>query len=437
MSRVNTSFVLPDTIGAEWQVLADIEQNGNGYLHIAQQRINADIFVNSSPRSVWTSMLAIDKDGLHIDIMTLRQRISPDDWQTLMGYHGSAVTYSEPIFVQHLNMLKESHLRYMVAKQAWGLIEAASNNAIGLDMIQADIQGFMESAMRGQAENAASVHIAVMLKDWRTRIAQEQQQGVTPAIKTGIDALDSVLHGGFGSGQLIVLAARPSVGKTSLMLAMVQAAAAQGKAVQVFQLEMTDKQLVDRLMLSGGQITPKHIHQQMDWGICEQEADKLAALPMWFNFRVRTLDEICRNIIAAHSKGEADMVCIDYLQLLGVPDSKAPVSYVIAAITRRLKQLANELQIPVILLSQLNRESSKESRPPELHDLRDSGAIEQDADIVMLLDNPANESGEGRNYRELDLYLRKNRQGKRDILFRLESNPTHTAYHMNGKPEQV
>lgn len=216
-------------------------------------------------------------------------------------------------------------------------------------------------------------------------------------VLSGFRDLDGMTYG-FHPGQMIVLAARPSVGKTSLAMnfaehAIIPDGGREATGVLVFSLEMTASQLAMRLICSRARVDMKRIRDRVasseDQRQITQAVKELEGTPLWIDdaadSTILDLRAKARRIDAKHRLG---LVVIDYLQLIRGTDSRAPREQQIADISRGVKGLAKELDVPVVVLSQLNRESEKDNRDPRLSDLRESGSIEQDADVVFLLSRP-------------------------------------------------
>jgi replicative DNA helicase len=217
-------------------------------------------------------------------------------------------------------------------------------------------------------------------------------------ISSGFADLDAYTSG-FNGGDLIVIAARPSMGKSTFMMDIAEAAASAGKPVAVFSLEMPDEQLGQRMLASASGVWLKRIReswtlQDSDWARFTTGMQKLSRLPMYIDdsagltagdIRSRCM-KLAMEIREDHPDG-IGMILIDYLQLMGADQERAGNrNNEIEDMTRSLKRLAKELNIPVVVLSQLNR--NLESRPnkrPLMSDLRDSGGIEQDADMILFL----------------------------------------------------
>lgn len=221
-----------------------------------------------------------------------------------------------------------------------------------------------------------------------------QRKGELTGISTGFVDLDKLTFG-FHPQEMIVVAARPSQGKTSIALNMAESAILpknkkNAVATLVFSLEMSSEQLAMRLLCGHARADM----QQLKDGFLSKEkhaelARSAAALkdaPLWIddsgNLSILEMRAKARRL---HSQKKLGLVIIDYLQLISGTDSRAPREQQIAEISRGIKAMAKELNVPVIVAAQLNRESEKEKRQPRISDLRESGSIEQDADIVLLI----------------------------------------------------
>lgn len=258
---------------------------------------------------------------------------------------------------------------------------------------------------------------------------KNKAEGKVLRVPTGIYTLNYITYGGFNAGNLVILAARPSVGKTAIMLQMAKEAALHGKAVNLFNLEMTNTELAQRLLFSTGRVTPLQMARgEIEWNDFEIASGQFASKPIYLNDSTNSPDEIISRISLNAQAGKCDIAFIDYLGLMQM-SSRLQLRDAIAEVTKKLKNLAKTLRIPIVLLCQLNRASASDNRPPMMHDLRDSGAIEQDADIILMLERSAeNENG-------VDMWVRKNRQGKAgDVKIELIANETYTAFADKGDP---
>lgn len=231
-----------------------------------------------------------------------------------------------------------------------------------------------------------------------SRYAERKKQaelGMPMGVTTGLTPLNTLLSGGWKKNQLIIVGARPGMGKTSIALHFAKSAAYAGNHVAIFSLEMDESALSDRLCLaqSGlnawsfkmGRLDP-HEEQRM-----KQAAQELSQLPIIIDDTATTsIQQIKNKAKQLMSRGELNLIIIDYLQLVDMQSKNKMYNKVqeVSEASRAAKLMAKELKIPVILLSQLNREAGKtgsEGEPPKLTDLRDSGSIEQDADMVLFI----------------------------------------------------
>ena len=204
---------------------------------------------------------------------------------------------------------------------------------------------------------------------------------------------------GFQRQEMIILAARPSMGKTSLALNFAEAASlphrGTGVASLIFSLEMSASQLALRMLCSRARVNMKLLRDGLlskngdEQNRLVQTADEFSKAPIFIDdssaLSIMQLRAKARRI---HSRTPLGFIIVDYLQLLSPTDSKMPREQQVAEASRGLKSLAKELNVPVLVLSQLNRASEKENRTPKLADLRESGSIEQDADVVLMLARP-------------------------------------------------
>ena len=328
--------------------------------------------------------------------------------------------------IQHTNLLRTGAARRRAYCASLDFLQNAVNPKTTEEDILSSIEGFSRT-VEGEAPLLSEIKLAQGIKEVKEeaqRIESLKEQGKTIRISTGFNYLDDCLNKGFKPGQLIVLAARPSVGKTAVMLQMAKTAARSDNPVILFSLEMTCPELCERLLFSTGKVSPyKMANGEVEWQAFLEAENELRPLPIFINDFSRSLDEIVSRLTRAVKQGRCKIAFIDYLGL--IQDTLNPgynkLYQIIAKITGDLKAVAKRLGIPIVLLCQLNRDQAREKRAPELFDLRDSGSIEQDADVVIMLE-PRYEEG------RIFAWLRKNRNGKRDLAFVLVPNKTYSAF---------
>lgn len=237
---------------------------------------------------------------------------------------------------------------------------------------------------------------------------------ITSGIPTHLPTLDRALGGGLKPGKVIVLAARPSIGKTSLAQQIALAVAKQGHCVLMLSQEMPEGELVDRAAANLGSINLGGISEgrmeKEDWSRLTEAMEQAAHLPLYVDDQpAMTLLDIRAKARSVQKRESLSLIVVDYLQLCGSAAGKDSRHHQIEAISRGLKALSKELGVCILLLSQINRASTQRDEPT-LSDLKESGAIEEDADTVIFL-QPKGQLPDGSQL--LAAILAKNRQGKR------------------------
>lgn len=243
---------------------------------------------------------------------------------------------------------------------------------------------------------------------------RSQNSGSITGISTGFSDLDRMLLG-MQRKDFILLAARPSVGKTALAVNIALNAAQKDFKVAIFSLEMSKTQLAQRMLSSLSLINLKDLISGniTDWNSIFEASSIIASKSIYMDdtagISITELRSKCRRLKA---DGGLDFIMIDYLQLMTAEGRNENRQQEISTISRSLKALAKELDVPILALSQLSRDSEKNKRKPKLSDLRESGAIEQDADVVILLyrDDYQNEEAEVKD--EIELIIAKHRNGE-------------------------
>lgn len=220
-------------------------------------------------------------------------------------------------------------------------------------------------------------------------------KGIDPSITTGSESLNKNFNGGWRSPDLIILGARPSMGKTQHALNFAKAAGSSKKNVLFISIEMTAVQLVNRYLLEDNRISGYNLEtgqmNENEWRAVDEKVGELWNLNLHIadSHEIRYLNNIRSEARRLHRKGQLDMMIIDYLGLIRTNQSFSQRYLEIGYITGELKALCKELNIPIILLSQLSRpQKGVTVKEPQLEDLRESGDIEQDADIVLFIHKP-------------------------------------------------
>jgi len=317
-----------------------------------------------------------------------------------------------------------------------------------LDSAETDLLAIGEKSFRtGYSDMGTLVHGAIK----QIHAAKSQEDGIgAHAVPSGFTALDRITNG-FQRSTLIILAARPAMGKTAFALSIARdIAVRQNKPIAFFSLEMSDMELVTRLISSEAGLNAQKLKtgnlQDYEWTQLTTKTGELSKAPIFIDdsaaLNMFELRAKCRRLQQKHG---IQMVFVDYLQLMqGSADTRGNREQEISKISRQLKALAKELNIPVLAMSQLSRavETRGNSKKPQLSDLRESGAIEQDADIVMFIHRPeyygVTEDESGNSMLGMaDILIEKHRSGPTGTArlrfikeFAKFANPDYTDTHV-------
>lgn len=407
--------------------------------------VEISAFHGENNGKIYGAMLSMLERGDKIDLYKLSQR--PElKGRDMLRYLSelTSVVGSGVNVLDHARQLADTETRRRLCIFGYELAARAVSDPDGVvDWATSAIIAIADRVSRPDDIAPLSDVVRATLDDLERR-QQARQAGECIGIPTGLQRLDA-LTGGWRGGQLVVLAGRPGTGKSATMLHFARAAAASGVSVCIFSLEMSAGQLAGRMLVgSSGVDSGAFRTGNVDgsgWTKIEKAGATLSAMPVFLNDRANiTVGAIRSQCKAMHRRGRCGMVIIDYLQLLDTAsrNTNSTREREIAAASRSAKLLAKELDVPVILLSQLSRKvEERTDKTPLLSDLRESGAIEQDADMVLFLDRPAmygrTEIDAGR-YGTISaegvglLHIAKNREGATgSIVFRHNESMTRIA----------
>jgi len=394
---------------------------------IEKLKAASDVFYDLRHRSIYEVMVEMYDQKEAIDLITLQQRLK--DRQQLEAVGGLAYLSSLPDAVPsaanlgyYLGIVREKFiLRKMIqtcTEVVGRVYEHEGEVDALLDEVERDILHISEARVESTTNTIKDlVHSAIT-----TIESFHARQGMLTGVGTGFVDLDKMTSG-FHEGEMIVIAARPSMGKTSLAMNVAEHVAIDLRLpVGVFSLEMTAESLVLRMLCSRSRVNLRNIRDgflaERDFPKLTGSAGKLANAPLFID------DSSGLSILQLRAKARRmaqqygiKLFVVDYLQLLHSTARRADNrQQEIADISNGIKSLAKELKVPVVVLSQLNRELEKDkNRKPRLSDLRESGAIEQDADLVALLYKPSSgdddEAGPEQDAVPVNLLIAKQRNG--------------------------
>lgn len=436
MMQTLSDYPFPASTEIEQQIIADLVAAPD-ILPEAQRIISANHFSDTDCRNAWFELCQMQEKHECIDLVSISARLKRDFLSEAILPNMHRETGTGLATMEHCRILQRLSIQKYTYLFAVKMLQEASRENPSMDELVSlpeQLSGQIRSDLKADSD---SVQVSEVLNNLAESIEQTKRDklaGKATRVPTGFPTLDWMTFGGFNAGNLIVLAARPSVGKTAVMLQMAMSAASARIPATIFSLEMTNQELGQRLLLSTGIVKPLELASgEIQWEDFERAAGNFAQRPLFLNDSARSIDEIATRIILNHQHGKCGIAFVDYLGLIdAAKDSRTPLYQIIAGITKRLKQVAKECKIPIVLLSQLNRASASENRPPALYDLRDSGSIEQDADIVLMLERDAGlDNGEDVRLVDtrLNMWIRKNRQGKAgDYHIVLQPNSTFTCF---------
>lgn len=416
---------LPRNLEAEKAVLGSILLLPQVFDEVALI-IRPDDFYDDANRTLFEHLLQMHDAGQQLDPMLLVERLrTADQYESIGGaayiaeLGGVVPTAAHAEYYAKI-VADKSVLRSLIHAGTDILHDAYDPTSDTREMLsKAEEKVFSILESKGGAElTAISEVLQRSLDRLDTRMDQDNVAG---GLETGFDDFDQ-LTGGLQNSELIILAARPSMGKTALAMNIAEHAALQARVPVLFvSLEMSAIELGDRLLCSVAEVNGQRLRNGTITGDerrkLVQSAAEISQAPLFIDDSPsRTMTEIAANARRMKRREGLGLIVIDYLQLIDPDRSSDPRQEQVAKIARRLKGLAREMEVPVLCLAQLNRqvESTRDNKP-QLSHLRESGAIEQDADVVMFVHREeyyqTNEEDRERFRGEADLIVRKQRNG--------------------------
>ena len=355
-------------------------------------------FFDRKHRMIFQACRDLDGKNSVTDMVTVGEELSRK--KTLEEAGGidylASLTDDIPLLsnvIQYIKIIKDkAMLRQLIKVSRENInevLEGTEDVEIVLDTAASKIMAITESRASGDFKPISQLVSRGIEELEKLRNAK----GFVTGLSTGFKKLDKMTTG-FHPGELIILAARPGVGKTSMALNMAAHIAKEtGQGVAIFSLEMSDAMLTQRLLCADAHIGTKPIIEgtlsQESWYKLQAAADRLQRLKIFIDDKAGIGSmEIRSKVRSLKRREDICMVFVDYLQLMRVDGKTENRQQEVARITGDLKALAKEMKLPVMALSQLSRMATKRTGAPQLSDLRESGAIEQDADLVMFLHQP-------------------------------------------------
>lgn len=406
----------------------------------AMDSLTPDCFYDPKHRTIFEAMSSLVNEHVQLDTLTVSQKLQSLGKLDEVG--GAVVLADMSLKVgsaahvdYYIQVIKQKTIQRDLITAAFTILKEAYDNSYNVDDLIDDAQSKVYAAIQNNVKRDVQ-EIGSVIERTMNRLSELQNTSGISGVPSGFPTLDEITQG-WQPSDLIILAARPSVGKTAFALNLLRYAAVEAQMpVAIFSLEMPDYQLAMRLMTTESGLDPKKLKggeklSDQEWQQLEETLGPLAKAPIYIDDTpsIPIMEFRTKAKRLVKSKG-VRLIIVDYLQLMqGPAELRGMREQEVAAISRTLKATAKELNIPIIALSQLSRNAVQRNGSngrPQLSDLRESGSIEQDADMVLFIHRPdfIGISEDPAAKEQTQLIIAKNRNGEvRDInmLFKSES----------------
>jgi len=402
-------------------------------LHDVADTVRPETFYAEKHRIIYEAMQELSDRGEPIDLLSLSERLTANGNLERIGGRAylAELSASAPApgnYAHYADLVGRKHVMRSLIDASYEITEAAYDEA-------RDVTQTLDEAEKRIMEigNKSAAHKFIAISEkladaWDRMEELSKNKDSIRGIPSGFPTLDTLLSG-FHKSDLIILAARPSMGKTSLALDIARNAAVRHEVpVGIFSLEMSSEQIVDRMLsaesyVDSWKMRTGAVHAEEDFSKIRDALENLSKAPIFIDDKpaqnILSMRAVARRLKRERGIG---LLIVDYLQLMAPTNTKQSDSMVqqVTEISRSLKSLARELEVPVIALSQLSRAVEQRGGKPRLSDLRDSGSIEQDADVVMFIhrDDKRNPDSDKPNIAEILVEKHRNGPtGKAELYF--------------------
>lgn len=435
----------PHSLEAERAVLACVLFSEEAF-NLIVGTLKAEDFYDKRHALLYENFLELRRQNAPIDLVSVRNHLETKGEMEAVGGLDMLTRLTEvhPVIdnaEHYAEIVRDKRILRDIIDSMEEVVEHSYGDAAKIDEV-IDLASKRLYEARGEGRNDGFTEIGKILAQRLNELELQSKEGRKDQIASGFPSLDKTL-GGLKKGALLIIASRPGMGKSSLALNIAQKASMiYGTTTAIFTLEMSKEEVANRFLsaqlsidskkLAAGKLTPA------EWEKLSRDFSDIWPTPIFIDDRsgISALEMLakCRQLKLEHGLG---LVVIDYLQLMqGDRRSNENRQQEISDISRQLKIMARELDCPVIALSQLSRAcESRSDKRPMLSDLRDSGAIEQDADVVMFLyrDQYYNEDPTPADTQDAELIVAKNRHGETRTIH-LGWRPEFTLYYESPKP---
>ncbi len=411
---------IPFSEDAEKSVLGSMMLSAEA-VDLASEALNTEDFYIPKHRQIFAAMLDINARNGAVDVVTLLEELERRGTADSSGgieylTELSIFTPSAANVSNYIKIVEERSVMRRLMHAGTAITRDAMQGSKSVEAMLDDAERRIFNIAMHNNEDTLTQIRPVVYESYQRINTLINLKGKLTGVPTGYTDLDSMTSG-LQKSDLIIIAARPSQGKTALGLNIAaHAAIREGKTVAIFSLEMSKEQLVMRLFASEARVNMQNVNHGTP---SSQELLKLAEANLTLananmyiddrsNISVAEIRSKCRRLKARNG---LDMIVIDYLQLMKTPNGSDNRVQEVSELTRSLKILARELNVPIVLLSQLSRKAAE--RKPAMSDLRESGAIEQDADIIIMIYRDPSRTDDN----SAEIIVAKNRNGPVDSIF--------------------
>jgi replicative DNA helicase len=408
--------LVPHSLEAEEALIGAILINPDAYYEVAQVLKDEDFYIHRH-RFIWEAITRLYERRTPVDFLTLNEELDMAGKLDEIG----GPTYLTGLINQvptslhaeaYARIIRQAAVRRRILEAAGQMAKLAAREDTALEQVIQESEKAI-SSITDQLPSPGIQPFSKILGSLYELTEQRSQHTGLPGIATGFGDLDHLLQG-LQPSDLVIAAGRPGMGKTSLLLSIVRhAVMAHMKHVVVFSLETSSEQLAQRLVAQETGIETQRIRngklEADEWQLLAGAIEKLKDVQLFLNdtpaISVHQMRSTCRRL---HSENRLDLVVVDYLQLIGSGERFENRVQEVSFITRQLKAMARDLNVPVLAAAQLSRAvEQRVDKRPLLNDLRESGSIEMDADVVMLLYHP-DDSGLSN---QVEIIVAKHRNG--------------------------
>lgn len=415
----------PQDIEAEKSVLGSLMLDKNAIVNVADFLLPSD-FYESKHQKIYSAILELWSKGEPVDILTVSHNLKTKKELSSVGGIEYLTELADSVptsaHVEHYaNIVKEQRVRRDLIAAASEISERAFNDKNFEELLEAVEQKIFGISQKSRPQKFTLLKEELPAAYERLAKLHSGEKNILRGVPTFFTDLDKLLSG-FQPSDLIIIGARPSYGKTAFALDIARQAAVKGKkSVGIFSIEMSEEQIIDRIIAGQAQIplwrlrTGK-LDSDMEFAQVREALDELSNAKIFIDDTpsptILQMRSMARRLQIEHG---IDMLIVDYLQLIQPRTNNDSMVQQVTEVSRGLKALARELNVPVVAVSQLSRDVDKrEVKIPRLSDLRESGSLEQDADVVLFIyrqDKPSSPLDEDKEDNIVEIIVAKHRNG--------------------------